>query len=708
LKIKIKIAALLLLALVSNQSIAQNNVTLKYPETEKIQQMDEYFGIKVADPYRWLEQDTAAKVMNWVVKQNAVTQNYLAQIPFRESIRKRITELMNYPKHTVPIRVGEYYIFSKNNGLQNQPVFYKQKGWDGEVVELIDPNKISADGTSAVTLGGASKNGNYLVYTVAMSGGDWQEIRVVDLATTKTTTDRIQWVKFSSPAWFKDGFFYSGYSHPEKGNEFSVRNEFQKIFYHKLGDPQEKDIVVFEDKLHPQRYVYAETTNDEKDLIVTVRDVGQDGYELHHKNLENMNNSFQLLILGFEFEYNLIGYGQNGLIFKTNENAPNSKVVAINPANPAKEKWKLLIPEQKELIKELVYVGNKLFVNYLKDVTSRVYQFDEFGKKEADVSLPGLGTVSLNLGKSQDKYLFYTYTSFTYPLSVFRYEIATAKTQIHYKSELKFNTDDFETKQVFYSSKDGTKVPMFITHKKGLKLNGSNPTMLFAYGGFNISKFPEFESSHMLLLENGGIYAHANIRGGGEYGENWHKAGMQLNKQNVFDDFIAAAEYLINEKYTSPQKLAAIGRSNGGLLIGAVVNQRPDLFQVAFPKVGVMDMLRFQKFTVGWGWINDFGSSDSLRHFKNLFGYSPLHNIKSGINYPAIMVTTADHDDRVVPAHSFKYAATLQEKYKGINPVLLRVDSKSGHGATGKPIGKWIDEQTDIFSFMFFNMDIKL
>jgi prolyl oligopeptidase len=701
LKIKIKIAALLLLALVSNQSIAQNNVTLKYPETEKIQQMDEYFGIKVADPYRWLEQDTAAKVMNWVVKQNAVTQNYLAQIPFRESIRKRITELMNYPKHTVPIRVGEYYIFSKNNGLQNQPVFYKQKGWDGEVVELIDPNKISADGTSAVTLGGASKNGNYLVYTVAMSGGDWQEIRVVDLATTKTTTDRIQWVKFSSPAWFKDGFFYSGYSHPEKGNEFSVRNEFQKIFYHKLGDPQEKDIVVFEDKLHPQRYVYAETTNDEKDLIVTVRDVGQDGYELHHKNLENMNNSFQLLILGFEFEYNLIGYGQNGLIFKTNENAPNSKVVAINPANPAKEKWKLLIPEQKELIKELVYVGNKLFVNYLKDVTSRVYQFDEFGKKEADVSLPGLGTVSLNLGKSQDKYLFYTYTSFTYPLSVFRYEIATAKTQIHYKSELKFNTDDFETKQVFYSSKDGTKVPMFITHKKGLKLNGSNPTMLFAYGGFNISKFPEFESSHMLLLENGGIYAHANIRGGGEYGENWHKAGMQLNKQNVFDDFIAAAEYLINEKYTSPQKLAAIGRSNGGLLIGAVVNQRPDLFQVAFPKVGVMDMLRFQKFTVGWGWINDFGSSDSLRHFKNLFGYSPLHNIKSGINYPAIMVTTADHDDRVVPAHSFKYAATLQEKYKGINPVLLRVDSKSGHGATGNQLENGLTNKRIFFPLCF-------
>ncbi len=705
---KISLSAALLLLFNCFDVNAQNLNRLKYPETAKVEQVDNYFGTQVADPYRWLEQDTAAKVMEWVKKQNEVTNNFLNQIPFRESFRKRITDFINFPKYTIPIRIGDFYVYSRNSGLQNQNVFYLQKGLDGTSVELIDPNKISTDGTAAVTIEGASKDEKYLLYTVAQSGGDWQEIRVMDLNSQKPTSDKINWVKFSSPAWYKDGFFYSGYSRPEKGNEFSTKNEYQKIYYHKLGDPQEKDKIIFEDKLHPQRYVNAQTTDDENHLIIYVRDVGQDGYEVLHKNLKSNEPEIKVLVKGFEFEYGLIGNIGNGLLFQCNENAPNGKVVLIDCENSSKEKWKLVIPEQPELIKEVACVGNKMIVNYLKDVTSRVYQFDMTGKLEAEISLPGLGTVSINGGGATDKYMFYTFTSFTYPPSVFRYEIANKQSIIHYKSELKFNTEEYETKQVFYPSKDGTKVPMFITYKKGIKLDGSNPTMLFAYGGFNISKYPEFEATHMILLENGGIYAHANIRGGGEYGENWHKAGMQLNKQNVFDDFIAAAEFLIREKYTSPQKLAAIGRSNGGLLIGAVVNQRPDLFKVAFPKVGVMDMLRFQKFTVGWGWINDFGSSDSIRHFKNLFGYSPLHNLKENVEYPAIMVTTADHDDRVVPAHSFKYAATLQEKYKGNNPVLLRVDSKAGHGATGKPIGKWIDEQTDIFSFMFFTMGIKL
>ena len=702
-----KISTLIGLLFLFTMLSAQNSVRLKYPETVKIDQQDDYFGTTVNDPYRWLEDDNADKVKEWVAAENQVTQNYLAQIPFREKLKTRITDLVNFPKYTAPVSIGEYYVFSRNNGLQNQSVFYVQKGLNGAPIELLDPNKISADGTSAVSIEGASKDGKYLLFTVAQSGGDWQEIGLIELATQKVTADKIKWVKFSSPQWHGNGFYYSGYDRPEKGKEFSIKNEFQKIYYHKLGEPQEKDVVVFEDKLHAQRYVHAQTTNDEKHLIVTVRDVGQDGYEVFYKNLSKDEQAFKALFTGFEFEFSLIETSGDGLLFSTNDHAPNSKIIWVDPQHPQRENWKIIVTEKPELIKEAVTVGGKLFLNYLKDVTSRVYQYDYFGKLEKEILLPGLGTVSINGGNETGKFLFYSFTSFTYPTSIFRYEIANAKTETQFNSEVKFNVGDYETKQVFYPSKDGTKIPLFITYKKGIKLDGTNPTLLFAYGGFNISKYPEFEATHMALLENGGVYAHANIRGGGEYGENWHKAGMQLNKQNVFDDFIAAAEYLIKEKYTSSQRLAAIGRSNGGLLIGAVINQRPDLFKVAFPKVGVMDMLRFQKFTVGWGWINDFGSSDSLRHFKNLYSYSPLHNIKENVAYPAIMVTTADHDDRVVPAHSFKYAATLQEIYKGPNPTLIRIDSKAGHGATGKPIGKWIDEQTDIFSFMFYNMGVK-
>ena len=686
---------------------AQNNVRLKYPETEKTDQQDNYFGTIVKDPYRWLEDDNADKVKSWVAEENKLTQDYLAQIPYREKIKTRITDLMNFPRYTSPVRVGEYYIFSRNNGLQNQSVYFIQKGLNGAILELIDPNKISADGTTAVTLGGASKDDKYITYTVAQSGGDWQDIGVIELATQKVISDKINWVKFPSPAWYGNGFFYSGYARPEKGKEFSTKNEFQKIYYHKLGEAQEKDVVIFEDKQHAQRYISAQTTSDEKYLLLSVSDVGKDGAEVLIKNLTKGDKEFKTLFPGFEFDYSVLNTIGDLLLIITNDNAPNNKIILVDPLNPKNENWKTIVAEQPEKIKEAATIGGKLYINYLKDVASRIYQYDLNGNREKEIVLPGVGSASFNGGNSNDKYLFYSFTSFTFPSTVFKVEIANSRTEVQFKSEVKFNTDDYETKQVFYSSKDGTKIPMFITYKKGIQLDGTNPTLLFAYGGFNISKYPEFEASHMLLLEHGGVYAHANIRGGGEYGETWHQAGMQLNKQNVFDDFIAAAEFLIKEKYTSAQKLAVIGRSNGGLLIGAVINQRPDLFRVAFPKVGVMDMLRFQKFTVGWGWVNDFGSSDSLRHFKNLYGYSPLHNISENVAYPAIMVTTADHDDRVVPAHSFKYAATLQEKYKGNNPMLIRIESKAGHGATGKPTGKWIDEQTDIFSFMFYNMGLK-
>lgn len=696
------VASLFLFTMVS----AQNTVRLKYPQTVKTDQVDNYFGTRVADPYRWLEDDTAAKVKQWVMEQNKVTQNYLGQIPFREKIKNRITDIINFPKYTAPIRVGEYYIFSRNNGLQNQSVYYVQKGLDGTPMELIDPNKISADGTSAVELQGASKDGKYMAFSVAQAGGDWQEIWVIELATQKLISDKIKWVKFASPAWYGNGFFYSGYERPSMVSAFSMKNEFQKIYYHKLGEAQEKDALIFEDTKHAERYVHAETTEDEKYLILTIRDVGQDGMELRYKNLLK-DKEFKLLFSGFEFDYSVIGQSGDMLLVNTNENAPNHKIIAVNPLHPKKENWKTIVPEKPELIKESGTIGNKLIINYLKDVTSRIYQYNYNGTLEREIMLPGLGTASFNGGGVGDKFLFYTYTSYTYPPSIFRYELANGKTEIQYASEVKFNINNYETKQVFYPSKDGTKIPLFIACKKGLKLDGMNPTILFAYGGFNISKYPEFDATLMVLLEQGGIYALANIRGGGEYGENWHKAGMQLNKQNVFDDYIAAAEYLISEHYTSPQRLAALGRSNGGLLIGAVINQRPNLFKVAFPKVGVMDMLRFQKFTVGWGWVNDYGSSDSLRHFQNLYGYSPLHNLKENVEYPATMITTADHDDRVVPAHSFKYAATFQEKYKGNNPILIRIESKAGHGATGKPVGKWIDEQTDIFSFMFYNMGLK-
>ncbi len=677
--------------------------SIRYPSIKKTNQVDDYFGTKVTDPYRWLENDTAADVKQWVQEEDKVTFDYLSKIPFRDKIKQRLTEIINYPKYGSPFRAGEYYFFSKNDGLQNQSVIYYQKGLEGKPEVFIDPNKMSSDGTAAVTLMGFSKNKKYIAYAINQSGSDWQTIFVMDIQKHEQLKDTLKWVKFSGAAWKGDGFYYSRYDAPQQGKEFSNKNEFHKVYYHHLGDAQEKDELTYEDKTKPLRYYGAQTTEDERFLILNAEE-GTYGTEIQYKDLITGDKEFHLLFAGFTHNYSVINNNGGMLLVQTDDDAPNQRVVQVDPKKPAKENWKTIIAEQPELLSSASTGGGKLYAEYLKDVATHAYQYDITGKKEHEIKLPGLGTASGFGGNWDDKIIFYTYTSFNYPPAIFKYDIATGQSVVWQKPTVKFTPDDYEIEQVFYPSKDGTKVPMFIVHKKGLPKNGKNPTLLYAYGGFNINITPAFSASRIMLLENGGIFAVANLRGGGEYGEKWHKAGMLLKKQNVFDDFIAAAEYLIKEKYTSKDYLAIQGGSNGGLLIGACETQRPDLYKVCIPQVGVMDMLRFHKFTVGWGWVVEYGSSDSSKYFKNLYSYSPIHNIKD-VSYPATLVTTADHDDRVVPAHSFKFISTLQEHQKGTAPTLIRIDVKAGHGA-GKPISKVIDEQTDIYSFIFYNMGI--
>jgi len=680
-------------------------IAVTYPVTDKDTVVEDYHGTSIADPYRWLEYDTAANVESWVSLQNKVTFDYLAQIPFRDKIKARLTDIFNYPKYSSPFRVGEYYFFSKNDGLQNQSVIYYQKGLEGEAKVFLDPNKMSEDGTAAISLLGASKDNKYMAYAVNQSGSDWQQINIMEIESLKKLDDQLNWVKFSGASWKDDGFYYGRYDEPIKGKELSSKNEYHKIFYHKLGTSQSSDQLIYENKNYPLRYYGAQTTEDERFLLIYISE-GTDGTELLCKDLSTNQKDFTTIFKGFDDNASVINNIGDKLILQTDADAPNQKIVLLDPKNSAKENWSVLIAEKEELLESAGMAGDKIFASYLKDVTTRVYQHDLTGKVEHEIELPTLGTAGGFNGKQDDKIIFYTFTSFVYPATIYKYDIASGKSDVFRKSDVKFNPDDFETKQVFYPSKDGTKIPMFLVYKKGLKLDGNNPTLLYGYGGFNVSLSPSFSTSRLILLENGGVYALANLRGGGEYGEKWHEAGKLFKKQNVFDDCIAAAEYLIAEKYTSPSKLAILGGSNGGLLVGAVVNQRPELFKVAFPAVGVMDMLRFHKFTVGWGWVVEYGSSDSLDHFQNLYKISPVHNINPTAEYPAVMVTTADHDDRVVPAHSFKYIATLQETRRdNKNPLLIRIDVKAGHGA-GKPISKTIDEQSDIWSFMFYNMNV--
>lgn len=681
---------------------------VQYPKTERVNQVDDYFGVKINDPYRWLEDDTALKTEAWVKEQNALTNGYLAAIPFRDKIKKRLTELWDYPKNSAPQKEGEFFLSYKNNGLQNQSVLFVQKGLNGKAEVLLDPNKLSSDGTVALQATAFSKKQKYFAYAVSASGSDWQEIYIMDFASKKLLNEKLEYVKFTGISWAgDDGFYYSGYDRPKnEATKFSAKTEYQKIYFHKIGTEQSADKLIYEDKEHPLRYVGAGLTEDERFLVLSISE-GTDGSEIKVKDLtDKANTGFIKIVEGFKTNANVVDNVGGNLLLQTNDGAPNYKVVLVNPKN-LKEQPKTIIPEQREKLEAVSTGGGKIFASYLRRACTNVVQYNTDGTLERKIELPGLGTASGFGCYKEDDYFFYTFTSFVYPPTIFRYDIKTGKSELYKKSEVKFNQDDYETRQVFFPSKDGAKVSMFITHKKGLELDGSNPTLLYAYGGFNISLTPSFSVANMVFLENGGVYCVANLRGGGEYGEDWHKGGMLENKQNVFDDFIAAAEYLIAEKYTSPRRLAIRGGSNGGLLVGACLTQRPELFGVAIPQVGVLDMLRYHKFTVGWGWAVEYGSSDTKEQFEYLIKYSPLHNVKKKECYPATLITTADHDDRVVPAHSFKFAATLQMMQGCDRPTLIRIDSKAGHGA-GKPTTKLIDEAADIWSFVFYNMGVKL
>ncbi|GAB3500456.1 prolyl oligopeptidase family serine peptidase [Spirosoma knui] len=686
--------------------MAQTEGPFNYPKARKTDHVDTYHGTQVADPYRWLEDDRSAETAEWVKAENKVTFDYLAQIPFRKQLQTRLEQVYNYPKYSAPSRKGDWFYFSKNDGLQNQAVLYRQKGLDGKPELVIDPNKLSTDGTTRLGAFSLSKDGKYAVVGLSKGGSDWQEYQIMDLATKQYLPEKIEWVKVSGAAWQGDGFYYSRYPKPE-GSALAAKNENHQVFYHKLNTPQSADRLVYEDGKHPQRFHIVSTTDDERFALLSVSDRGQgkDGNALFFMDAQGGQKTFTPVVADVtDFSYGVIDNDGDRLLILTNEKAPNSKVVAFDTKKKA---FTTLIAERPEPITEggVSAAGKKLFVEYSKDVASQVQVYDYAGKLENAIQLPAIGSAGGFGGEKDDKFVFYTFTSFTFPPTIYRYDIATRKSTVFRAPEVDFKPTDYETKQVFITSKDGTKVPMFLTYRKGLKLDGTNPTLLYGYGGFNVSLPPAFSPFRIPFLEQGGVYAQANLRGGSEYGEKWHEQGMKLKKQNVFDDFIAAAEYLIAQKYTSPAKLAVQGGSNGGLLVGAVMNQRPDLFRVAIPQVGVMDMLRFHKFTIGWNWIADYGSSDNAEEFKALRAYSPLHNLKAGIGYPATLITTADHDDRVVPAHSFKYAATLQEVYKGQNPVLIRIDTNSGHGASNTK--KNIETTADIYSFILWNMGVR-
>lgn len=689
----------------NNLSVEVKDIPVTYPKTKKDTSIvDNYFGSLIKDPYRWLENDTSEETKSWVEAQNKVTFGYLNEISYRSSIKKRLTEIWNFPKYSAPFKEGGYLFYFKNDGLQNQSILYYQMSDNEDGKVLIDPNTLSKEGTTSISGFSVSKDGKYAAYSLSEGGSDWQKILVMTLSDKKNTTDEINWVKFSGISWFKDGFFYSRFPEP-KGSELSSANENQKVYYHKIGTPQSADLLVYEDKTNPKHGNYAYVTDDDKWLVVSST-TGTYGNNLKIKNIESgLGAPLITVIEDFNNESSVIDSDGDFIYLMTNIDADKYKIVKVDSKNPAREKWITIIPEDKNVMTGVSVVGNKFTITYIKDASSLVKVFDREGKYLTDVKLPTMGTVSGFGGKRTDVETYYTFTSFAYPTTIFKYNVETNTSTQYRKSEAKFNPDDYEVKQEFYKSKDGTPIPMFIVHKKGLKLDGHNPTLLYGYGGFDISIMPAFNIQNIVFLEKGGVYAVANLRGGGEYGQEWHKAGMLEKKQNVFDDFISAAEFLIEKKYTNNQKLAIHGRSNGGLLVGACMTQRPDLFKVALPAVGVLDMLRYHKFTIGYAWAVEYGSSDDSTHFKHLIKYSPLHNVKE-VSYPATMVLTADHDDRVVPAHSFKFAATLQEKHKGKTPVLIRIDTNAGHGA-GKSTTMAIDEWTDIWAFTMYNLGMK-
>ena len=680
---------------------------IQYPPTKKGDVKDTYFGTEVEDPYRWLEDDNSDETAEWVKTQNQLTFGYLEKLPYREQIKTRLTELWDYPKYGTPFKEAGKYFFYKNNGLQNQSVLYTTADLAAEPSVLLDPNTLSEDGTAALSGIEISNDGKYLIYLVAKSGSDWNEIFVKNIETGELLPDHIQWVKFSGASWYNDGFFYSAYDKPEAGSELSKSNEFQKVYFHKLGTDQSADKLIVNDPNNPKRMFGAGLTEDKRFLLVS-KSQGSHGNALDFKDLGKKNSTFISLMDRYEYEFNPVDNLGDDLYVLTNYKAPKYRLIKIDTNKPEEANWVDVIQEKKDVLESVQFIAGKLVINYMTDAHSKTEVYSHDGVLDHEVKLPGIGTVGGFSGKKDENIAFYSYTSFNTPGEIYKYDFTTKESALHFRPEVKFNPEDYEVKQEFYASKDGTKVPMFIVHKKGLELSGNNPTLLYAYGGFNISLTPSFSVARIAFLENGGVFAMPNLRGGGEYGEEWHLAGTKLQKQNVFDDFIAAAEYLVSQKYTSAKKLAIQGGSNGGLLVGAVTNQRPDLFKVALPAVGVMDMLRFHKFTIGWAWADDFGrSDDSEEMFNYLYGYSPLHNIKEGVQYPATLAITADHDDRVVPAHTFKFMAELQAKHKGNNPVLVRIETKAGHGA-GKPTSKMIEESADMYSFIMYNLGMNV
>jgi prolyl oligopeptidase len=678
---------------------------IQYPKPKKVDQIDDYHGTKVADPYRWLEDPDAADTRQWVQDENKITFSYLEKIPARQQIKDRMTKLMNYERYSVPFHEGGRYFYSKNDGLQNQNVWFWTDSVSGTPKVLLDPNTLSKDGTVAISGLSVSHDGKLLAYSISGAGSDWQEWHVRDVATGTDLSDDLKWVKFSGASWSADnkGIFYSRYEEPNQATMMKATNYFQKLYFHKLGTPQSEDVLVYETPDHKDWQFHGHVTDDGHYLIISISEGTDPKNRVYYKDLTAANAPVVKLLDAFDASYGFIDNDGPVFWFQTNLNSPRSKVIAINTTKPEVANWKTIIPEGKDALDGVNVVANQFIASYLKDAHSDIRLYDLKGKFLRNVELPGLGTAGGFGGKRTDKETFYSYTSFTSPTTIYRYDLTQSKSTVYRQAKVDFDPTQFETKQVFYTSKDGTKVPMFITAKKGIKLDGTNPTYLYGYGGFDISLAPSFSVANLVWMEMGGVYAQANLRGGGEYGEEWHLAGTKLRKQNVFDDFIAAAEWLIANKYTSTPKLAIGGRSNGGLLVGACVTQRPDLFGATLPGVGVMDMLRFHQFTIGWAWKSDYGSSENPEEFQAIYKYSPLHNLKPGVKYPPTLIVTADHDDRVYPAHSFKFAATMQEDQAADAPVLIRIETRAGHGA-GKPITKSIEELTDEFAFLVANL----
>lgn len=691
----------------SNQSslTSYKPIDVKYPVTKKDTTVkDDYFGTRVADPYRWLEDDTSEATSAWVKAQNEVTQNYLSQIPFRDAIKKRYENLFNFEKYSAPFHQGKHIYYYKNSGLQNQSVLYREADGGSEPELFLDPNSFSKDGTTSLAGISFSKDGSMTAYNISEGGSDWQKLIVMNAGTKKATGDTIA-LKFSGASWKgNEGFYYSNYERLTAGSVLTAKNENHKLYYHKIGTPQSEDKLVYGDDAKPVRYMWGGLSEDEKWLFISTANETY-GNALYVQDLTKPNSPVIPIVADMKNSHNIVDTDDQFFYIQTDMDAPTGKLVKAPLNNPGKANWTTVIAAVPEVLNASA-AGGTLFCTYLKDAVNKVYQYDHGGKRVREVALPGLGTASGFAARKEDKEAYYVFTSYIHPATIYKMDIGTGKTEVYKESKVQFKPSDFESKQVFYTSKDGTKIPMIITYKKGISLNGKNPCLLYGYGGFSVSLTPYFSTSNVVLLENGGIFAVANIRGGGEYGEDWHNQGIKTKKQNVFDDFMAAAKYLSDNQYTSPEMLAIEGGSNGGLLVGACITQQPGLCKVAFPAVGVMDMLRYHKFTAGAGWAYDYGTSaDSKEMFEYLYHYSPLHNLKPAA-YPATMVTTADHDDRVVPAHSFKFAATLQENQKGTNPVLIRIETKAGHGA-GRSTQQVIQEQTDKWSFMFYNIGVK-